>query len=80
LKYSVPMKKHWVNPDCQNSEPTKRTVSISAIDRGSPNGKNESHLEMDICCHYKFCHNKINCLGLSLTPLLLISGSFDNEN
>jgi hypothetical protein len=24
------MKKHWVNPDCQNSEPTKRTVSISA--------------------------------------------------
>jgi hypothetical protein len=32
LKYSVPMKKHWVNPDCQNSEPTKRTVSISAID------------------------------------------------
>jgi hypothetical protein len=32
LKYSVPMKKHWVNPDCQNSEPTKRTVSISAIE------------------------------------------------
>ena len=24
------MKKHWVNPNCQNSEPTKRTVSISA--------------------------------------------------
>jgi hypothetical protein len=24
------MKKHWVNPDCQNSEPTKRTVSSSA--------------------------------------------------
>ena len=27
------MKKHWVNPNCQNSEPTKRTVSISAIVR-----------------------------------------------
>ena len=27
------MKKHWVNPDCQNSEPTKRTVSISAYMR-----------------------------------------------
>ena len=26
------MKKHWVNPDCQNPEPTKRTVSISATD------------------------------------------------
>ena len=26
------MKKRWVNPDCQNSEPTKRTVSISALD------------------------------------------------
>ena len=26
------MKKHWVNPNCQNSEPTKRTVSISAYD------------------------------------------------
>ena len=26
------MKKHWVNPNCQNSEPTKRTVSISAIE------------------------------------------------
>ena len=25
------MKKHWVNPNCQNSEPTKRTVSISAM-------------------------------------------------
>ena len=24
------MKKHRVNPNCQNSEPTKRTVSISA--------------------------------------------------
>ena len=24
------MKKHWVNPNCQNSEPTKRAVSISA--------------------------------------------------
>ena len=24
-------KKHWVNPNCQNSEPTKRTVSISDI-------------------------------------------------
>ena len=24
------MKKHWVHPDCQNSEPTKRTVSIWA--------------------------------------------------
>ena len=24
------MKKHWVNPNCQNSEPMKRTVSISA--------------------------------------------------
>ena len=24
------MKKHWVNPNCQNSEPTKTTVSISA--------------------------------------------------
>ena len=24
------MKKHWVNPNCQSSEPTKRTVSISA--------------------------------------------------
>ena len=24
------MKKHWVNPNCQNSEPTKRTVSNSA--------------------------------------------------
>ena len=24
------MKKHWVNPNCQNSEPTKMTVSISA--------------------------------------------------
>ena len=21
LEFSVPMKKHWVNPDCQNSEP-----------------------------------------------------------
>ena len=31
LKYSVPTKKHWVNPDCQNSEPMKRTVSISAL-------------------------------------------------
>ena len=30
LEYLVPMKKHWVNPNCQNSEPTKRTVSISA--------------------------------------------------
>ena len=27
------MKKHWVNPDCQNSEPTKRTVSISANEK-----------------------------------------------
>ena len=26
-----PRKKHWVNPNCQNSEPTKRTVSIWAI-------------------------------------------------
>ena len=25
------MKKHWANPNCQNSEPTKRTVSILAI-------------------------------------------------
>ena len=25
------MKKHWVNPNCQNSEPTKRTVSILAL-------------------------------------------------
>ena len=25
-----PRKKHWVNPNCQNSEPTKRTVSILA--------------------------------------------------
>ena len=25
--------KHWVNPNCQNSEPTKRTVSIWAIDK-----------------------------------------------
>ena len=25
------MKIHWVNPNCQNSEPTKWTVSISAI-------------------------------------------------
>ena len=25
------MEKHWVNPNCQNSEPTKRTVSISAM-------------------------------------------------
>ena len=24
------MKNHWVIPNCQNSEPTKRTVSISA--------------------------------------------------
>ena len=31
LEYSVPMKKHWVNPNCQNSEPMKRTVSTSAI-------------------------------------------------
>ena len=30
LEYSVPMKKHWVNPNCQNSEPKKRTVSVSA--------------------------------------------------
>ena len=30
LEYSVPMKKHLVNPNCQNLEPTKRTVSISA--------------------------------------------------
>ena len=29
--YSVPMKKHWVNPNCQNSEPRKRTVSILAL-------------------------------------------------
>ena len=27
------MKKRWANPDCQNSEPTKRTVSISAMER-----------------------------------------------
>ena len=26
------VKKHWVNPNCQISEPTKRTVSILAID------------------------------------------------
>ena len=25
------MKKHWVNPKCRNSEPTKRTVSILAL-------------------------------------------------
>ena len=24
------MKKHWANPDCQNSEPKKRTVSVLA--------------------------------------------------
>ena len=30
-KYGIQsMKKHWVNLNCQNSEPTKRTVNISA--------------------------------------------------
>ena len=24
------MKKHWINPNCQNSQPTKGTVGISA--------------------------------------------------
>ena len=33
LEYSVPKEKHWANPTCQNSEPTKRTVSIWAIDK-----------------------------------------------
>ena len=38
------MKKHWVNSNCQNLEPTKRTVSISAI--GWPQHAEMSLFEM----------------------------------
>ena len=46
------MKKHWVNPNFQNSEPMKRTVSISATGSALKRELNfcNGYLSLVYCC------------------------------